>query len=144
MLLLPPPQFSTRLHCHRHHSDAAISPETRRHDFTPLLNYLSSKSSTLTSPISHSSPPSRLDPDEFHLAETYRAVPAHHWHSLLKTLSKSRDSLSTATALVPWLQRHNMCYSIDLLYSILIHALGRSKQLYQAFLLSNQVSDIRN
>ncbi|VVB13697.1 unnamed protein product [Arabis nemorensis] len=61
---------------------------SRRYDFSPLLQYLSrfgsielvlEESDSVTSPKS-------LDPAEFHLAESYKAVPAPYWHSLLKSL----------------------------------------------------------
>ncbi|KAK6131453.1 hypothetical protein DH2020_034794 [Rehmannia glutinosa] len=36
--------------------------------------------------------------------------------------------------------RHNLCFSYELLYSILINALGRNEKLYEAFLLSQRQS----
>ncbi|MQL95548.1 hypothetical protein Taro_028224 [Colocasia esculenta] len=162
MLLLPPPHLATttaflaRLPSLRHalpqphHSPPPISAiaatslppdpvlplEARRHDFGPLLHYLSSNPPSPSS--SSSSPPTHLDPSELRLAESYRAVPAHHWHALLKSLAASSSTLPAAAALVPWLQRHRLCYAVDLLYSILIHALGRAGRLSEAFQLSHQ------
>lgn len=107
----------------------------RRYDFTPLLDFLSTAASSVSDSDSADSPTS-LDSTEFQLAEQYRAVPASLWHSLLKDLSSSSTSL--AYTVVTWLQRHNLCFSYELLYSILIHALGRSEKLYEAFLLSQR------
>lgn len=113
---------------------AAVS----RYDFAPLLAFLSTSSSAHD--VTDSASPTSLDPAEFQLAESYRAVPAPLWHSLLKSLcsSSSSSSLKQAYALVAWLQKHNLCFSYELLYSILIHALGRSEKLYEAFLLSQR------
>ncbi|KAL9248865.1 Pentatricopeptide repeat-containing protein [Drosera capensis] len=150
---LPPRHLSSptllqRYHHHHHHSplsaqnDAvslsspendAVSPLSHpRVDFKPLIDYLS----TTPPPSSDSLPPSLLDPTELRLAESYRAVPSHYWHAVLKTLASSPSSFDTAFAVVSWLRRHNLCFSYELLYSILIHALGKSEQLYEAFLLS--------
>ncbi|KAI6690653.1 hypothetical protein NL676_027481 [Syzygium grande] len=87
---------------------------------------------------SDSASPTSLDRAEFQLAESYRAVPAPLWHSLLKSLCSSPPSTGLAYAVVSWLQKHNLCFSYELLYSILIHALGRSEKLYEAFLLSQR------
>ncbi|KAE8680365.1 Pentatricopeptide repeat-containing protein [Hibiscus syriacus] len=120
-----------------------LSLHRRRYDFTPLLNYLS-RSKSASDSDSDSVSPTSLDPIEFQLAESYRAVPAPLWHSLLKSLcdssssSSSSSSINLAYAVVSWLQRHNLCFSYELLYSILIHALGRSEKLYEAFLLSQR------
>jgi pentatricopeptide repeat protein len=116
-----------------------VSLHNNRYDFTPLLNFLSSSPTTTSSSNSgsDSDPPTSLEPTEFHLAETYRAVPAPLWHSLLKSLCSS-SSIGLAYAVVSWLQKHNLCFSYELLYSILIHALGRSEKLYEAFLLSQK------
>ncbi|GFZ10515.1 pentatricopeptide repeat (PPR-like) superfamily protein [Actinidia rufa] len=116
--------------------DDIASLRNRRYDFTSLLHFLSS--STNTTSNSDSASPTSLDPTELRLAESYRAVPAPLWHSLLKSLCSSPSSMSTAYSLVTWLQKHNLCFSVELLYSILIHALGRSEKLYEAFLLSQQ------
>lgn len=115
--------------------DVVLYPN-RRYDFTPLLQFLSTY--TPTEPNSDTSSPTQLDPAELKLAESYRAVPAPVWHSLLKNLASTSSSISTAYALVTWLQKHNVCFSYELLYSILIHALGRSEKLYEAFLLSQR------
>lgn len=123
-----------------------VSLRNRRYDFNPLLNYLSKSTTAITSD-SNSEPadsgfesgsPTSLDPEEFQLAESYRAVPASLWHSLLKSLCSSSSSIGLAYAVVSWLQKHNLCFSYELLYSILIHALGRSEKLYEAFLLSQR------
>ncbi|KAL0360407.1 UNVERIFIED_CONTAM: Pentatricopeptide repeat-containing protein, chloroplastic [Sesamum radiatum] len=169
-LLLPPPYLHLRLSPlhfsppppflrHRHHIllsassqhlnlttingdeqdpyDVACLPNPH-YDFAPLLNFLSTNYSP--SHPSQPDPPTRLDPAELRLAESYRAVPAPLWHSLIKNLSSSPSSFSTAYSLVTWLQRHNLCFSYELLYSILIHALGRNEKLYEAFLLSQRQS----
>ena len=114
------------------------APPPRRYDFSPLIEYISSSPAAAASTESDlgSPPPDSLDPTEFRLAELYRAVPAHYWHSLLKSLTSSSSSIDIAYGVVRWLQRHNLCFSYELLYSILIHALGRSEKLYEAFLLS--------
>lgn len=113
------------------------SLHNRRYDFTPLLQFISTYESTeFDSPSSYS--PTELNPIELELAESYRAVPAPLWHTLLKSLSSETTSISKAYALVTWLQKHNLCFSYELLYSILIHALGRSEKLYEAFLLSQR------
>lgn len=111
------------------------SLKNRRYDFTPLLDFLSTAATSDSTSPSH---PTSLDPTELHLVESYRSVPAPLWHSLLKNLSSSNNSIQTAYALVTWLQKHNLCFSFELLYSILIHALGRSEKLYEAFLLSQK------
>lgn len=118
-----------------------LSLQNRRYDFTPLLNFLSNNSPAADSdsfPDSDSSSPTSLDSTEFQLAESYRAVPAPLWHALLKSLCSSSSSIGLAYAVVSWLQKHNLCFSYELLYSILIHALGRSEKLYEAFLLSQR------
>ncbi|KAJ0866311.1 putative tetratricopeptide-like helical domain superfamily, pentacotripeptide-repeat region of PRORP [Helianthus annuus] len=111
------------------HDDDVISPYVnRRYDFSPLLHFLSTSGDSTESQITESQ-----------LAGSYRSVPASLWHYLLKTLatsSSSPDSVSTVYALVDWLHRHKLCFSYEFLYSILIHALGRSEMLYEAFLLS--------
>lgn len=106
------------------------------YDFAPLLEFLSTYSPS--SDDIQSSSPAQLEPSELQLAELYGAVPAQRWHSLLKSLASTPASISTAYALVTWLQKHNLCFSYELLYSILIHALGRSEKLYEAFLLSQR------
>nr|GMD65250.1 pentatricopeptide repeat-containing protein At5g42310, mitochondrial [Ipomoea batatas] len=116
--------------------DVASLPN-RNYDFTPLIEFLSA-AYTPTDSDAESSSPTRLDPAELKLAESYRAVPAPLWHNLLKSLSSTPDSFPTAYALVTWLQKHNLCFSYELLYAILIHALGRSEKLYEAFLLSQR------
>lgn len=130
--------YSTHLHLTTDDDENDIaSLKNRRYDFTPLIDFLSTAAapSDSTSP----SPPSSLDPTELSLVESYRSVPAPLWHSLLKNLSSSNNSsIQTAYSLVTWLQRHNLCFSFELLYSILIHALGRSEKLYEAFLLSQK------
>ncbi|KAH8509703.1 hypothetical protein H0E87_011465 [Populus deltoides] len=125
------------------YSDDDVLPlQSRRYDFTPLLDYLSKKittsTSTSTDSDSASSSPTSLDPTEFQLAESYRVVPGPLWHSLLKSLCTSSSSIGLAYAIVLWLQKHNLCFSYELLYSILIHALGQSEKLYEAFLLSQR------
>ena len=124
-------------------SDDDVLPlQSRRYDFTPLLDYLSKKITTSTDTDSDSdsasSSPTSLDPTEFQLAESYRVVPGPLWHSLLKSLCTSSSSIGLAYAVVLWLQKHNLCFSYELLYSILIHALGQSEKLYEAFLLSQR------
>ncbi|KAG6536667.1 hypothetical protein ZIOFF_001727 [Zingiber officinale] len=116
------------------------SLDSRRYDFSPLLEFLSSSSAS--APVSggsahEESPPISLDPLELRLAETYRAVPAFQWHALLKNLAVSTDTLPSAAALVTWLERHRLCFSSDLLYSILIHALGRHRCLDLALQFSS-------
>ncbi|KAH7848918.1 hypothetical protein Vadar_010228 [Vaccinium darrowii] len=135
--------YSTHLHLTSADDDDEendiASLKNRRYDFTPLLDYLSSTTTALSD--STSSPPSSLDPTELALVESYRSVPAPLWHSLLKnTLApgSNDDSIQTAYSLVNWLQKHNLCFSFELLYAILIHALGRSEKLYEAFLLSQK------
>lgn len=124
--------LSTNQRCLNDPNDL-VSLHNRHYDFTPLLNYLS----TNVLSDSGSGSPISLDLTELRLAETYRAVPAALWHSLLKSLcSSSSSDISLAYAVVSWLQRHNLCFSYELLYSILINALGRSEKLYEAFLLS--------
>ncbi|KAI3750719.1 hypothetical protein L2E82_21481 [Cichorium intybus] len=109
----------------------------RRYDFSPLLQFLATYNSD--SETADSNSPTSLDQTELSLAESYRVVPAPLWHSLLKSLTSSpTSSFETAYALVTWLQKHNLCFSYELLYSILIHALGRSEKLYEAFLLSQK------
>ncbi|XP_038883965.1 pentatricopeptide repeat-containing protein At5g42310, chloroplastic isoform X2 [Benincasa hispida] len=130
-----------------------VSLQSRHYDFTPLLDFLSRSSlypksdsdsevefnSTLNSGSdSDTASPTSLDPTEFQLAEAYRAVPAPLWHSLLKSLCSSSSSIGLGYAVVSWLQKHNLCFSYELLYSILIHALGRSEKLYEAFILSQK------
>jgi pentatricopeptide repeat protein len=112
-----------------------LSLQSRRYDFTPLLNFLSTDSTTTTTTTSSTN---SLSPTEFQLAESYRAVPAPLWHALLKSLCSSSSSINLAYAVVSWLQKHNLCFSYELLYSILIHALGRNEKLYEAFLLSQR------
>nr|TKS03168.1 pentatricopeptide repeat-containing protein [Populus alba] len=120
-------------------SDDDVLPlQSRRYDFTPLLDYLSKKITTTTDSDSASSSPTSLDPTEFQLAESYRVVPGPLWHSLLKSLCISSSSIGLAYAVVLWLEKHNLCFSYELLYSILIHALGQSEKLYEAFLLSQR------
>ncbi|XP_047260013.1 pentatricopeptide repeat-containing protein At5g42310, chloroplastic isoform X2 [Capsicum annuum] len=119
--------------------DDAASHPNQRYDFTPLLQFLSTQlNSQTSSPNSETCSPTQLNPTELRLAESYRAVPAPLWHSLLKSLSSTPSSISIAYGLVTWLQKHNVCFSYELLYSILIHALGRSEKLYEAFLLSQR------
>ncbi|KVI07272.1 Pentatricopeptide repeat-containing protein [Cynara cardunculus var. scolymus] len=111
----------------------------RRYDFSPLLQFLSTYNSDSDSASSNS--PASLDQAELRLAESYRVVPAPLWHALLKSLTSSpssKSSFSIGYALVTWLQKHNLCFSYELLYSILIHALGRSEKLYEAFLLAQR------
>lgn len=116
-----------------------------RYDFSPLLSFLSA-SPYLSVPDSSTLPYASLDPTDFRLAESYRAVPLPLWHSLLKALTSSSASAvsefgaspSLAYAVVLWLQKHNLCFSYELLYSILINSLGRSDKLYEAFLLSHR------
>lgn len=112
----------------------------RRYDFSPLLKFLSrfGPVELVLDSVNLEPLPVSLDPVEFELAESYKAVPAPYWHSLLKSLCSSRPSLGLAYAVVSWLERHNLCFSYELLYSILIHALGRSEKLYEAFLLSQK------
>lgn len=114
--------------------DVASLPN-RNYDFTPLIEFLAAYSPTESDAESS---PTRLDPAELKLAESYRAVPGPLWHNLLKSLCSTPDSFPTAYALVTWLQKHNLCFSYELLYAILIHALGRSEKLYEAFLLSQR------
>ncbi|RXH73395.1 hypothetical protein DVH24_013079 [Malus domestica] len=147
---LPPnPSSSTTIHS----TPTSTSNSTRRlgddqaaasaHDFGPLLTFLAnSMSSDDDSASSSSSSPTSLDPTEFQLAQSYGAVPAPLWHSLLKSLcaSSSSSSIGLAYAVVSWLQKHNLCFSYELFYSILIHALGRSEKLFEAFLLSQRQS----
>ncbi|KAK9053393.1 hypothetical protein SSX86_030026 [Deinandra increscens subsp. villosa] len=116
-------------------SDVVSLYPHRRYDFSPLLKFLSTYGSGSGSDSGSESPTS-LDQAELRLAESYRAVPAPLWHSLLKSLTCS--SFETGYALVTWLQKHNLCFRYELLYSILIHALGRSQRLYEAFLLSQK------
>ncbi|TKY75317.1 Pentatricopeptide repeat-containing protein mitochondrial [Spatholobus suberectus] len=122
--------------------DDILSLHNRRYDFTPLLRFLSDPSTSTSTPTTpdDSAPPTSLDSTEFQLAESYRAVPAPLWHALLKSLcaSSSSSSIALAYAVVSWLQKHNLCFSYELLYSILINALGRSEKLYEAFLLSQR------
>lgn len=120
--------------------NGVVSIQSRRYDFTPLLNFLSKSTNADldTNSDAEVAPPTSLDPAEFQLAESYRAVPAPLWHSLLKSLCSSSDSIHLAYGVVSWLQKHNLCFSYELLYSILIHALGRSEKLYEAFLLSQR------
>ena len=120
-------------------SNELYSIHNRRYDFTPLLRFLSTSSSDSVGPTSTASPTS-LDPTEFQLAQSYRAVPAQLWRSLLKSLCSSSSSIGVACALVSWLHKHKLCFSYELLYSILIHALGKSEKLYEAFLLSQRQS----
>ena len=131
---LPPPQSSAspitaKPTILEEGPDDILSLHNRRYDFTPLLSFLST--------TSNSSPPTSLDSTEFQLAESYRAVPAPLWHAFLKSLcasSSSSSSIALAYAVVSWLQKHNLCFSYELLYSILINALGRSEKLYLPFL----------
>ncbi|KAK3427311.1 hypothetical protein EUGRSUZ_F03553 [Eucalyptus grandis] len=119
--------------------DDVLSLQSRRYDFTPLLDFLSNSISSADSDSDPgSASPTSLDRAEFQLAESYRAVPAPLWHSLLKSLCSAPSSTGLAYAVVSWLQKHNLCFSYELLYSILIHALGRSEKLYEAFLLSQR------
>ncbi|GJU11380.1 pentatricopeptide repeat-containing protein [Tanacetum coccineum] len=53
--------------------------------------------------------------------------------------SSTSASFETAYMLVIWLEKHRLCFKYELLYSILIHALGRAEKLYEAFLLSRKV-----
>ncbi|XP_027354145.1 pentatricopeptide repeat-containing protein At5g42310, chloroplastic isoform X3 [Abrus precatorius] len=134
-----PLAFSTKPTILDEGPDDILSLQNRRYDFTPLLRFLSDPSTTPESDPNSLSPTS-LDSTEFQLAESYRAVPAPLWHALLKSLcsSSSSSSISLAYAVVSWLQKHNLCFSYELLYSILINALGRSEKLYEAFLLSQR------
>ena len=131
-------QFSKPLNEYGSSGDLNSVPN-RRYDFTPLLRFLSNSESDSDSGAEvESPPPTSLDFTEFQLVESYRAVPAPLWHSLLKSLCSDSSSIGTAYSLVTWLERHNLCFSYELLYSILIHALGRSEKLYEAFLLSQR------
>ncbi|KAJ6336686.1 hypothetical protein OIU76_006542 [Salix suchowensis] len=114
--------------------DDILPLQRRRYDFTPLISYLSNKISISSESDSDSASPTALDSTEFQLAESYRVVPGPLWHTLLKSLCTS--SIPLAYAVVFWLQKHNLCFSFELLYSILIHALGQSEKLQEAFLLS--------
>ncbi|EPS69249.1 hypothetical protein M569_05516, partial [Genlisea aurea] len=105
-----------------------------RYDFAPLLEFLSGYESSGEADDS----PTSIDAAELRLAESYSAVPAPLWHSLLKNLCSSPSSLSTASSLVDWLRRHNICFSYELLYSVLIHALGKNEKLHEAILLSRR------
>lgn len=115
--------------------DDGVSPYShRRYDFAPLLQFLSNH-------IPDDNDLAYSDPTDSKLAESYRLVPASLWHYLLKSLASSPSSstsISTSYALVDWLHRHNLCFSYELLYSILIHSLGHSEMLYEAFLLSQK------
>ncbi|KAB2634802.1 pentatricopeptide repeat-containing protein [Pyrus ussuriensis x Pyrus communis] len=145
---LPPiPSSSTTIHS----TPTSTSTSTRRfgddqagastHDFGPLLTFVANSMSSDDDSASSSCSPTSLDPTEFQLAQSYGAVPAPLWHSLLKSLcASSSSSIGLAYAVVSWLQKHNLCFSYELLYSILIHALGRSEKLYEAFLLSQRQS----
>ncbi|KAL2346671.1 hypothetical protein Fmac_000671 [Flemingia macrophylla] len=53
-------------------------------------------------------------------------------------LSGLPSSISLAYDMVSWLQKHNLCFSYKLLYSILINALDHLEKLYEAFLLSQR------
>ncbi|CAB4265458.1 unnamed protein product [Prunus armeniaca] len=135
---LPPIPSSTSTSNSRRRSFDDHQAAVSRYDFGPLLTFLAAKSMSMSSSASS---PTSLDPAEFQLAESYRAVPAPLWHSLLKSLcSSSSSDIQLAYAVVSWLQKHNLCFSYELLYSILIHALGRSEKLYEAFLLSQRQS----
>ncbi|KAI5402682.1 variant 2, Cruciform DNA binding protein [Lathyrus oleraceus] len=118
--------------------DDILSLQNRRYDFAPLLNFLSNDSNSNNNNNTDSLSPTSLDSTEFQLAESYRAVPAPLWHALLKSLCSSTSSINLAYAVVSWLQKHNLCFSYELLYSIIIHALGRNEKLYEAFLLSQR------
>ncbi|KAJ0983388.1 hypothetical protein J5N97_011643 [Dioscorea zingiberensis] len=90
MFVLPPPSppftsattIAARSRHHQHHplaisATASVSDHltsSRRYDFSPLLDFLSTQSSPPPPP--DASPPSHLDPAELRLAESYRAVPA--------------------------------------------------------------------
>lgn len=132
---------SKPLHGAAHPKDL-LSLHNRSYDFAPLLSFISKTGTSPPDSLLDSSSGLgariELDPVEFQLAESYRAVPGPLWHAWLKSLCSSSDSVGLAYNVVCWLEKHKLCFSYELLYSILIHALGRSEKLYEAFLLAQR------
>lgn len=110
------------------------SYETRKWNLDELLKHLDRE------PAPGDSNPDKMELKEFEMVAEYGTVPAALWHSFTKRLCNSGNYVA-ATKVLNWVRKHNLCYSYELMYSIIIHGISKAGRLYEAFLLADELRE---